>query len=107
MTRPSHKVPFALAVAFAALLGSAAQAQTVPPNPQPQQDVRTILKRAETQAQRRSVGELLGGIAGVGQAQAQTAPAQAPPAQAAQPNPAPAASAGDATPQPQAVAQAP
>jgi len=59
--------------------GTSVSAQTAPsPGARQQAGVRDILNRAETESRRRSVGEILGGIAGISQAAAQTAPPSAP-----------------------------
>lgn len=75
----------AVLVLFAA--GSPASAQSVPtPTPDvSRQGVRDILNRAENEGARRTVGDILGGLAGISQARAQTAPTQPPAAPVAQP----------------------
>lgn len=75
-----HRLPAAAALAILALTGTSALAQTAPPQSPDasRQGVRDILNRAETEGARRNIGDILGGIAGVSRAQAQTAPAQAP-----------------------------
>jgi len=71
----SQALTVAAALAIVGGIATAASAQT-PPQPRSERDagVREILNRAESESRRRSVGEILGGIAGISQAQAQTAP---------------------------------
>jgi hypothetical protein len=109
----SHNLPLALPLLAAlAILGGAAttaSAQTAPqPDSQGRAAVREILNRAESESRRRSVGEILGGIAGISQAAAQAAPPAAPqsPAPAASQPPAVAIGAAQSAPaahQPPAV----
>lgn len=75
-----NRLPAAAALAILVLTGTSAFAQTVPPqSPEAsRQGVRDILNRAESESARRSIGDILGGIAGVSRAQAQTAPTQVP-----------------------------
>jgi len=71
----SQVLPILTALVIVGGIATSASAQT-PPQPRNERDagVREILNRAETESRRRSVGEILGGIAGVSQARAQTAP---------------------------------
>lgn len=105
MSEMTRNQPLAFPILTALLISTAAataaSAQSVPPaDGQNRAAVREILNRAETEARRRSLGDILGGIAGVSQAAAQTAPpvapGSAPPAsrQAAVGSPAPASQQG-------------
>lgn len=81
----SLALPIVSALIVAGGAATAASAQTVPPpGDQERAAVREILNRAETESRRRSLGEIIGGIAGVSQAAAQTSP----PARSAAPAPA-------------------
>ncbi len=67
-----HRVLALLAIAFGVSL-------SVPATAQDRSEVREVLNRAETQAARRAVEELLGSIGGIGRAEAQTLPAPGAP----------------------------
>ena len=78
-----NRLPALAAFALIAVAGSPAFSQT-PPAQSPatsREGVREILNRAETEGTRRTLGDVLGAVAGVSRAQAQTAPAQNGPAQ--------------------------
>jgi hypothetical protein len=77
MTRPiSRCLPTLAAFALLTAGSTVVSAQTVPQQAdQSGATVREILSRAETESRRRSIGDILGGIAGISRAEAQAAPA--------------------------------
>lgn len=102
-----RRLPIAAGVALLTMTATSAFAQT-PPTPQDvnRQGVREILGRAEAEGARRTLGEILGGIAGVSQAQAQTGPPPAAPGAAGPASPPSPISVAQTTPPPGAT-QAP
>jgi len=72
-------LPTLATLALLAVGSTAASAQGLPQPPdQNGATVREILSRAETESRRRSIGDILGGIAGISRAEAQAAPATPP-----------------------------
>jgi hypothetical protein len=80
MTRQTSRCLQTLAAfALVAASSTVVSAQTVPQQTdQSGATVREILGRAETESRRRSIGDILGGIAGISRAEAQAAPATPP-----------------------------
>lgn len=72
-------MPTLTAFALLAVGSTVVSAQGLPPQPdQSGATVREILSRAESESRRRSIGDILGGIAGVSRAEAQAAPPTPP-----------------------------
>jgi len=76
----SATLPMTAALMIVGGLMTSASAQTAPqPDSEQRAAVRDILNRAETQSQRRGLGDVLGSVTGVSRAAAQTAPPGASP----------------------------
>lgn len=99
-----HSLPFLAALAMSGGIVTTASAQTAPPQDQQRAGVRQILNQAEAESRRRTLGDVLGGLAGISQAAAQTAPQagaqgrDAPPRSAAPNNGSATATASTGTP---------